>query len=287
MFMPDKLLKKHVSMIAPVLCAAILLWLVSSQAALGEMPADPAGTETRAAVREEPAASEESVRGFKTQSDVNVRLIVENAVSPTLQIARYTTGTETMTFMMGCLIATGAGLVFVAPIATVPAAVGPLANAGAGTAAAGVAAGEAWSIDSLLGGSRAKVLRDVVASVDMEAHLRSALERFLKARDMARKDAKGELEVIITGYGFQTSKEADDACNFIDVRTLLRKPGREQVEDRVFVGQGAEGDDIPPPHCTKLKRFLENDGSLARQTLIESAEIAAAVIVQRLNRRPP
>ena len=278
---------KLISVAPGILCATILLLFSNPVVALCQMPA--ASTETRVPVGAEVAAQEpqELVKGFSLKGTGNFRLLVENAVAPTLKIASYTTGGERMTFIMGCLIATGAGLVFVAPLATVPAVIGPPANAAAGAAATGVAAGEAWSIDSFLGGSRAKVFREVVSSVDMKAHLKGSLERFLKVRDMPAEDAKGMMEVIITGYGFQTSREHNEACCFIDVHTLLREPDRDQITDRVFIGQGAEGDDLPPPHCTDLKRFLENDGSLARQAMIESAEIAAGVISHRLQRRQP
>jgi hypothetical protein len=270
-----------------VICAAALCWLWHPTYVLCQTHGDPAVTQAPAVIQTAPAAREEIVQGFTLKGAGNVRLIVKSAVSPTLQIASYTTGAEQMTFVIGCLIATGAGLVFVAPLATVPAAVGPLANTGAGAAATGVATGEAWSMDSLLGGSRARILKEVVTSVDLVASIRGALARFLRVREMSAEEAKGELEVAIMGYGFQTSREANEACSFIDIHTLLRMPDSEQQEERVLLGQGAAGDDIPPPYCTGLKRFLENDGSLARQAMIESAEIAAAVIEHRLYRRQP
>lgn len=266
----------------------MLIWLCDPAEAPSQSLEAPPATAPRAESGADaaPATCEAIVNGFTVKDAGNVRLIVKSAVSPTLQIISYTTGAEQMTFLMGCLIATGAGLAFVAPLATVPAAVGPLANAGAGAGAVGVAAGESWSIDSLLGGSRAKVLREAVASVDLVADLQGALERFLGVRQMTAGVTKGELEVVVAGYGFQTS-QADEACCFIDVRTLLRIPGSDQKEDRVLLGQDALGFDIPPAHCTGLKRFLENNGALARQAMTESAEIAAAVIVQRLHRRQP
>jgi hypothetical protein len=262
------------------ICASILIWSYAPANALCQMVKELPGTQLQA------AAGEEMVRGFTLKGAGNIRLIVKSEVSPTLEIVSYTTGAEQMTFLVGSLIATGAGLVFVAPLTMVPAAVGPLANTGAGAGAAGVATGESWGIGSLLGGSRARILREVVSSVDLVANLQSALERFLRVKHIAAGDTKGELEVVIAGYGFQTS-QASEACCFIDVRTFLRTTDIDQKEDRVLLGWGAEGEDIPPAHCTGLKRFLENDGILARQAMTESAEIAAAVIVQRLHRRQP
>lgn len=269
------------------ICAAMLLLLWNPAQALCQIHEVPAVAQVQAAVQAAPAVRDETVRGFTLKDAGNVRLVVKSNVSPTLQITSYTSGTEQLTFVVGCLIATGAGLAFVAPLATVPAAVGPIANTGTGAAAAGVATGEAWSLDSLLGGARAGILKKAVASVDLVDSLRDSLDRFLGVKDMAAEETKGELEVVITGYGFQTSKEANEACCFLDVHTLLRLPDGEEKEDGVFLGQGAVGDDIPPPYCTGLTRFLENGGSLARQAMIESAEIAAAVIEHRLYRRQP
>lgn len=210
-----------------------------------------------------------------------VRLRVHCAAVPLLQIASYTTGAEQLTFVVGCLVGTGAGLAFVAPLATVPAAVGPLANTAAGAGATAVAVGEAWSLDTLLGGSRARVMRRVVTSFDPAVELRAALGRFLKARPASGGVTGGELEAAVAGYGFQTSLPGE-ACCFLDVRTILRVGDGAPREDRVLLGWGSAGADLPPAHCTTLKRFLARDGRLARQALLESTEIAAAVIARRL-----
>lgn len=210
-----------------------------------------------------------------------VRLRVHCEAAPLLKIASYTTGAEQLTFVVGCLVGTGAGLAFVAPLATVPAAVGPLANTAAGAGATAVAGGEAWSLDSLLGGARARVMRRVVASFDPAAELRAALGRYLGARPEPMAGAVAELEVAVAGYGFQTSLP-DEACCYLDVRTTLRIGDGTPSEDRMLLGWGSAGADLPPAYCTTLKRFLEQDGRLARQTLMESTEIAAAVIARRL-----
>lgn len=247
-----------------------------------EVPVTPLANAADQAV---PVARQGVLLGFNLNEVGNIHLQVKSDVSPTLQIASYTTGREQMTLLVGCLVATGAGLVFVAPLATVPAAVGPLANTMAGAGASAVAVGEAWSLDSLLGSGRIKLLKDVVTSVDLVAGLQGALERFLGARDMALQEMQGGLDVVIAGYGFQTAKDGETCC-FIDVRTLLKIPGCDQQEDRVFLGaEEPREPDLPPAYCTDLQRFLDEDGALARQALTDNAEIAAAVIAQRLQRR--
>jgi len=271
---------------AGTICALVLILLFKPACALCQILEDGCHTQSTVEAIAQPMGDKETVKSFTLMGTVNVRLSVKSSVAPTLQIASYTTGGEQIAFVTTCLIATGAGLVFVAPLATVPAAIGPMANTAAGAAATGAAAGEAWSIDRLLGGSRAKILKEAVASVNLVASLQNALERFLRVEDMPAGETQAELNVVIDGYGFQSS-QADEICCFIDVRTFLRLPGSDCREDRIFVGQGAEGDDIPPAYCTKLKRFLENKGSPARQAMEDSTEIAAAVIAQRLYRRQP
>lgn len=229
---------------------------------------------------------ERRINGFTLKGTGAVRLVVRSEVSPTLQIASYTTGAEKMAFIVGCLVATGTGLVFVAPLATVPAIVGPLANAAAGTAAAGVATGEAFSIDYLLGEGRAKVMNEAVSSVDMVAALESSLEHFLSVGKIKGEDANGEMQVIIAGYGFHTVNN-NEVCSFMDVRTELKMAGSDPIGDQILLGWNSKDEDIPTPYCTTLKRFLEEDGLLARQTLQENVEIAAAIIAKRLQRNQP
>jgi len=229
---------------------------------------------------------ESRIKGFTLKETGTVRLVVRSAVSPTLQISSYSTGAEKMAFIVGCLVATGAGLVFVAPLATVPAAVGPLANAAAGTAAVGVSTGEAFSIDYLLGQGRARVMKEAVSTVDMVAALESSLEHFLYIRKIKGEDTKGEMEVIIAGHGFHAVNN-NEVCSFMDVRTELKITGKDPIGDKILLGWNSKDDDIPTPYCTTLKRFLEEDGFLARQTLQENAEIAAAIIANRLQRNQP
>jgi hypothetical protein len=236
-----------------------------------------------------PAAAlvnERRIKGFTLKETGTVRLAVRSAVSPTLQISSYSTGAEKMAFIVGCLVATGTGLAFVAPLATVPAAVGPLANAAAGTTAVGVSMGEAFSLDYLLGQGRARVMKEAVSSVDMVAALESSLERFLSIGKIKGEDAKGGMEVIIAGYGFHMVNN-DEVCSFIDVRTELKVTGNDPIRDQILLGWNSKDDDIPTPYCTTLKRFLEEDGLLARQTLQENTEIAAAIITKRLQRNKP
>lgn len=227
--------------------------------------------------------TQDVVKSFSLNDTDSIQLVVNNATSPTLQIAHYTTGPEQLNLVVGSLIATGAGLVFVAPLATVPAAVGPLANTAAGAGATGVALGEAKGIDSLLGRGRAKIFKDVVTSIDLTAILKDSLERFLNTHEESRERTSGKLEVTLAGYGFKTS-QGDDVCCFIDVLTSLDIPEHISTKDRVLIGWDVVGDDIPPAYCTGLKRFLDQDGLLARQAFRESAEIAAAVIAQRLRK---
>jgi len=272
--------------IAGIVCASMLICLYGLEEAQGQPLQGSSVVKEATKGHATAKAIEERIRGFSLKEAGNVRLIVKSAVSPTLKISSYSTGSEKMMFIIGCLVATGAGLVFVAPLATVPAVVGPLANAAAGTAAVGVSAGEAFGIDYLLGHSRARVMKEAVASVNMVAALQGSLEQFLAVRDMKAGDTRSELEVIIAGYGFHTAPN-DEACSFIDVRTILKVSGRDPIEDKILLGWTLKDDDIPPPYCTALKRFMEKEGLLARQAMLENAEIAAAVIAKRLQRRQP
>jgi hypothetical protein len=274
--------------ISCIFCTSVLIWSYG----LGVTQGQPLSKSTalQEATAGQPVVDGEGkeVRGFTLNAIGSVRLVVKSTVSPTLQISSYSTGSEKMILVIGALVATGAGLAFVAPLATVPAVVGPLANTAAGAAATGVSVGEASGIDYLLGHGRAGVMKEVVASVDMAAALQGSLERFLTAQDMQAGKTRGELDVVVAGYGFHTARDKDDeVCSFMDVLTTLNMEGKDPVEDKILLGWNVKDDDIPPPYCTSLKRLLEKDGLRARQSLIENAEIAAAVIAKRVNGRLP
>jgi len=274
--------------ISGIVCASMMIWSYGLGITQGQQLQKPPAVREAADGQPVVEGAETWVKGFTLDGAGNVRLVVKSTVSPTLRISNYSTGSEKMILVVGCLVATGAGLAFVAPLATVPAAVGPFANTAAGAAAAGVSAGEASGIDYLLGRGRASAMKEIVASVDMAAVLQGSLERFLKAQDIQAGNARGELEVTIAGYGFYTAKAKDDeVCSFMDVCTTLKVAGRDPVEDKILLGWNVKDDDIPPPYCTSLKRLLEKDGLLARQSLLENAEISAAVIAKRLQKRLP
>jgi hypothetical protein len=228
----------------------------------------------------------ERAYGFELNGQGKIRLVFENRASPQLQIQGYISGSAQLALIMGCLVATGAGLVFVAPLATVPAAIGPLANAGAGATAVGVASGEAWTIDSLIGKSRAAVLWEAVNSIDLPALLLEALLRHLGASELSREETAGEFDVALEQYGFSSFGDGK-VCYSMRLRMVLKMPGREDIEDTILMERGAAGEDMPPPYCTSLGRLLEDEGRLARRTIEESGEIAAAIIAHRAKEGNP
>ena len=138
-----------------------------------------------------------------------------------------------------------------------------------------------------LEGHRQSVLAESVAKVDFPRLTQTALQRRLRATETPPDEApERRVEVAILGYGFVRGPQKDSACSFLHALIRLDLPGHDTQEDRVFIEPSRRSDDAPPPYCTEAKKFLVDNGELARQTWIESTEILAAIVSRRLENRP-
>lgn len=103
-----------------------------------------------------------------------------------------------------------------------------------------------------------------------------------------------QVTLRLAGYGLATPsgrvleafEDAEDLCLVADGRLeIARADGAPLLED-IAVGPHSGTPDAPPPLCAPLSRWAADDGRLLHGAAREMAELLAAFIVDRLERRP-
>lgn len=137
---------------------------------------------------------------------------------------------------------------------------------------------------------------DTLARVLVAEPLPDAVVQALRAqwRQTSPPWPAPQVTLRLAGYGLMTRsgrkleafESAEDLCLVADGRLEVSREGSAPLAEDITIGPLSTTRDAPPPLCAPLSRWAAEDGLQLRLAAREMAELLAAFIVDRAERRP-
>ena len=157
-----------------------------------------------------------------------------------------------------------------------------LSPMGQGAALGGVIALPMFTVMGHLNSSqRAALIRSLEQS-DFSEWLTTQLQSRVSKRFPGEPSNEVEIEVLLLGYGFFSDSFSGEFCFWCDAQVRVVDAGAEVFVENIVWHAMERSEGLPPPRLAPLGEFAKDDGKLARETLIEAAQVLAALIDRHL-----
>lgn len=156
-----------------------------------------------------------------------------------------------------------------------------------GAVVGGVLVTPIWVTLGIMNENARTSITTALREVDFPNRLQGAIQSRLAKGSSGGPDSHVKLEILILGYGLLRAGSREDwFCFSFDGEVKVTAADQVLYQDRVLMEPYRRSLDVPPPRCASLYEFGEDNGKVARETLVDASEVLAAVILRRVGAKP-
>jgi hypothetical protein len=123
-------------------------------------------------------------------------------------------------------------------------------------------------------------INGALSTAEFTRAIDSAMKNRLRAAFTEDNMPNVKIEITIQVLGIVKATGQD--CLVALAHFGLNNDTEELKEDNLHITVSGKSEDAPPPQCTTLDRFAENEARLVKNTLAEYAEVLAVMAIDRI-----